>query len=269
MGDGFFSRTDRGESKVSSNIQDVDQLSAVQFCRALAIESSKSRLPKVFRDYVERAHFVYREAVRSILKAGLPEGSHPDTQTIFGLFTMATQWSQVAQAFEGCTPKSPAVSERDALLAHLEASFRELPGTPPPVLEPTAARPPPPPREIQPLFAESHSGTQQQGEISSSSLFSLSPLLLPLHPFIPLCLFVAQFLAIYFLLPQDELAKEAQNLDSTLLSHMVLDFVAHGLQLYMEGVTERDMEAASTMLVDVRKRFLGPPWSSPLHPPRW
>lgn len=84
---------ERGVGAVSSSFQNVEELSAIQFCRALAdIETAKSRLPKVFRDYVQRAHFFYRKEVLPILKKGLDASAHSYTQTIFGHFTMASKW---------------------------------------------------------------------------------------------------------------------------------------------------------------------------------
>lgn len=97
---------ERGEGTVSSSFQNVEELSALQFCRTLwVIESSKSRLPKIFRDYVHRAHYFYRKEVIPILKKGLDASAHPDIQAIFGNFTMASNWYRsccCAANYSGC-----------------------------------------------------------------------------------------------------------------------------------------------------------------------
>lgn len=83
----------RVEGTISSSFRNIEELSAVQFCRVLSlIETSQSRLPKTFRDYLQRAHFFYRKEALPILKKGLCETAHQETQDIFGNFTMADKW---------------------------------------------------------------------------------------------------------------------------------------------------------------------------------
>lgn len=116
---------ERGEGTVSSSFQNVEELSAIQFCRTLAvIEASKSRLPKVFRDYVQRAHFFYRKEVQPILKQGLDASAHPDTQAIFGNFTMASKWYCLCFCAANCSGRKLRKPSRPALQSSHETSTK-------------------------------------------------------------------------------------------------------------------------------------------------
>jgi hypothetical protein len=59
--------------------------------------------------------------------------------------------------------------------------------------------------------------------------------------------------------PQEELEKEAQSLDNSVLARACLEFAAHGIQLYLDGMSDDHVENISKFLLDIPSRVIGRP----------